>query len=214
MIFATVVLFLHLAAFPAAADADTTQPPPTTTVQARSAAQSDSAQVSDAKPRTRAIGAPTSGSGKPVLEANSVEPTSISSDSEASQALATIRLPGIESANPNRVILPETAPSRRKWIALSIVQHGAAAFDAYSTRQAISSGAHEDDPFLRPFAQSPAMYAAIQGGPVVLDFAARKMERSPNPLLRRAWWLPQSASTALFLFSGTHNLRGVHGARP
>ena len=89
---------------------------------------------------------------------------------------------------------------------LSIAEHSAAAFDAYSTRQAISSGAHETDPMMRPFANSPGIYAAIQAGPVVLDYAARRMQRSQYQLLRRTWWLPQSASTGLFLFSGVHNL--------
>jgi len=59
---------------------------------------------------------------------------------------------------------------------------------------------------MRPFAQSPAIYIAIQGAPVLLDYAARRMQRSPNSFFRRTWWVPQSASTGLFLFSGVHNL--------
>lgn len=87
------------------------------------------------------------------------------------------------------------------------MQHSAATFDAYSTRQAVSSGAIEADPLMRPFAQSPAIYAAIQVGPAILDYAARRMQRSSNNFLRRTWWVPQSASTGLFLFSGAHNLQ-------
>lgn len=104
----------------------------------------------------------------------------------------------------------EDLPSRRKWILLSLAQHSAAAFDAYTTRQAISRGAAEGDPLMRPFAGSPALYAAMQVGPVALDFAARRMQRAHNSLIRRMWWLPQTTSTAMFLFSGAHNL-GVPG---
>ena len=59
---------------------------------------------------------------------------------------------------------------------------------------------------MRPFAHSPGIYAAIQVTPVVLDFAARRMERSQNSFIRHSWWIPQSASTGLFLFSGAHNM--------
>jgi hypothetical protein len=105
-----------------------------------------------------------------------------------------------------RFISPESQPSRRKWIALSIAQHAAAAFDAYSTRDAISRGAVEQDPFMKPFANSPAIYAAIQACPVALDFAAHHMQRSENNFVRRTWWVPQSVAAGMFLFSGVHNL--------
>jgi hypothetical protein len=89
---------------------------------------------------------------------------------------------------------------------LSIAQHSAAAFDAYSTRAAVATGASEADPFMRPFAHSPGIYAAIQVGPAILDFAARRMQHSENSFIRRSWWIPQSASTGMFLFSGVHNM--------
>ncbi|MGH7837006.1 MAG: hypothetical protein ACREQC_04180, partial [Candidatus Binataceae bacterium] len=106
----------------------------------------------------------------------------------------------------HNIAAAERYPSRRAWIALSFVQHGAATFDAYSTRQAIAHGAVEDDPMMRPFAHSPAMYAAMQVGPVMLDILARHMQRSNNNFLRHIWWLPQSVSTAGFVVSGVHNL--------
>jgi len=40
-------------------------------------------------------------------------------------------------------------PARREWLALAVAEHGAAAFDAYTTRQAISRGAVEEDPTMR-----------------------------------------------------------------
>jgi hypothetical protein len=123
-----------------------------------------------------------------------------------SEALSTIRIPESESDKLVGVTLPEAVPSRRSWIALSVAQHTAAAFDAYSTRQAIARGAVEDDPLMRPFAHSSGLYAAIQACPVVLDLAARRMQRSENNLVRHTWWLPQAVSTSLFLFSGVHNL--------
>jgi hypothetical protein len=90
-----------------------------------------------------------------------------------------------------------------------VLEHGAAAFDAYSTREAISRGAKEEDPIMRPFAHSPAIYAAIQVGPVLLDVLARHMQRNQYNFVRRTWWLPQSASTGVSIFSGVHNLSVV-----
>jgi len=130
---------------------------------------------------------------------------SLTSDSQNGQALDTIRVREPAPAKPVKVILPETHP-RRAWLLLSIAEHSAASFDAYSTRVAVSNGAAEADPFLRPFAHSPAIYGAIQVCPLVLDYAARRMERSEHGLLRRTWWVPQTAATGLFLFSGAHNL--------
>ena len=138
---------------------------------------------------------------------DSVNTTSFAAGTQNTQALATIRVPDMDPAKPFRFVAAENAPSRRNWLILSFVQHGAAALDAYSTRRAISAGAREEDPFMRPFAQTPAIYFASQAGPVLLDLAARRMQRSRNPVLRRTWWLPQSASTGLLLFSGVHNLR-------
>lgn len=122
---------------------------------------------------------------------------------QSPQSLSTVE---VSSTLPSDVKPVEEYPSRREWIALSIVQHGAAFFDAYSTRQAIGSGAVEEDPLMRPFAKSPAIYAAIQVGPVIFDYAARKMQRSENNFIRHMWWMPQATATAMYLFSGVHNM--------
>jgi hypothetical protein len=121
-------------------------------------------------------------------------------------SLSSIRIQPVGPGNEHQVIQARTSPPRRTWLALSLIQHGAATFDAYSTRQAISRGGVEIDPMMRPFAQSPGLYAAIQVGPVLLDFVSRKMQRSQNNFVRRMWWVPQSLSTATFLYSGVHNL--------
>jgi hypothetical protein len=101
----------------------------------------------------------------------------------------------------------ERLPSRRKWIALSLVQHSASVFDAYSTRQAIANGATEQNPLLRPFATSPMIYAATQVGPLVLDYAARRMQLSRHEFVRRMWWVPQSTGAAVSICAGVHNMR-------
>ncbi len=141
----------------------------------------------------------------PASESGALQPVSLGSGPHDSLALSTIRISPPEPMTRSSVISAER-PSRRVWLALSIVQHGAAAFDAYSTRDAISHGAVENDPLMRPFANSPAIYAASQMGPLVLDLVARRMQRSNNSFLHRMWWLPQSAATASFVFCGVHNL--------
>ncbi|HXX45070.1 MAG TPA: hypothetical protein VEJ38_10090 [Candidatus Acidoferrales bacterium] len=190
---ATVALLLHLAVA-APSDAD---------VNAKPAAEQSSTQdpfAAPTKPQPAATVASDS-TDSPTLTAAKYE-----SSSQNSQSLSTIRVPPVQPGTQSKVIMVENSPSRRKWLVLSIAMHSAAAFDAYSTRQAVSSGAHETDPLMRPFASSPGIYAAIQAGPLALDYAARRMQRSQNSFLRRTWWLPQTASTGLFIFSGVHNL--------
>ncbi len=102
------------------------------------------------------------------------------------------------------------AENRRKelmWRGLVIASSGAASFDAWSTRRAISNyGAQELNPMLRPFAGNASLYAAIQVGPLLMDYAGRKMMYSRHPWVRHMWWVPQSASFVSSLFCGSHNL--------
>ncbi len=107
---------------------------------------------------------------------------------------------------------PFLAAGRRRtpklWYALVAAGHGAATFDAWTTRRVIQSGlGHELNPLLRPFANSNALYGAMQAGPGMLDFLARRMMHSPRRWVRRLWWLPQVAGTAGSFWSGAHNLR-------
>jgi hypothetical protein len=104
---------------------------------------------------------------------------------------------------------PEDVSERQKkiWYGLIAASSGAAVFDAWSTRRAVSGGyGTEGNPFLRPFSHSNAIYAATQVSPLVLDFIGRKMMTSREPLLRKMWWLPQSAGTGMSLFAGAHNV--------
>ena len=103
---------------------------------------------------------------------------------------------------------------KQAWLALVVAQHGAATFDAYTTREAVSrKHGPELDPLLRPFTGSAAVYPVIQIGPVLLDYLGHRMMRSPKGWVRRLWWLPQAAATAGFVWSGTHNL-GLPGPVP
>jgi len=126
------------------------------------------------------------------------------------QSYSTIHIPEANTIKPIQEVSPETLPSRRKWLALSMVSSGAAEFDAYSTRRSIAAGNVEADPTMKPFAGSPAIYAAIQASPVVADFIAFKMQRSRNAFIRHLWFVPQTTGTAMSLFAGAHNMSIVN----
>jgi hypothetical protein len=152
----------------------------------------------------------------------SVPDPKIKTDAEVaadSNAASVTPAPAAEPIVPGRAPLairpgkpafnPENGSERQKkvWYALTFASSGAAAFDAWSTRRAISGGyGTEANPLLRPFAHSNALYAATQVSPLVLDYVGRKMMTSRHPLLRRMWWLPQSAGTGMSLFAGVHNV--------
>jgi hypothetical protein len=59
---------------------------------------------------------------------------------------------------------------------------------------------------LKPFAGNGSLYAAIQVGPALLDFAGKKMMYSRVSWVRHMWWVPQSASFISSMFCGSHNL--------
>ena len=104
----------------------------------------------------------------------------------------------------------ETPTQRKLWYALSITGSGAAAFDAWSTRRAISQGyGTEANPLLRPFSHSGAMYAATQVSPLVMDFIGKRMMVSQHKWVRNMWWLPQSAGSGFSFYAGVHNVRLV-----
>ena len=101
----------------------------------------------------------------------------------------------------------ETRGQRIAWYSLAVAGHGAAAFDAYSTRLALSGGyGTEGNPFLRPFANSNALYAVTQVSPAVMDYLGKRMMVSENRWVRRLWWLPQAAGSGFSIGAGVHNL--------
>lgn len=101
----------------------------------------------------------------------------------------------------------ELGKQKKVWYALMFASSGAAAFDAWSTRRAISGGyGTESNPLLAPFSHSGALYAATQVSPLVMDLIGHKMMTSHNNLARRLWWLPQSLGTGMSVAAGVHNV--------
>jgi hypothetical protein len=101
----------------------------------------------------------------------------------------------------------ETRGQRVAWYTLAVTGHGAAAFDAYSTRRALSGNyGTEGNPLLRPFAHSNALYVATQVSPAVMDLIGKRMMVSENRWIRRMWWLPQVAGTGFSIGAGVHNM--------
>jgi hypothetical protein len=144
---------------------------------------------------------------QPVAEANAALP-----DASLPLALtAPAPIAFLNSGKPLKVSVDELrAENRRKqlmWRGLVIATSGAATFDAWSTRRAITTyGAQELNPILKPFAGNGSLYAAIQVGPALMDFVGKKMMYSSHPWVRRMWWVPQSASFVSSIFCGSHNL--------
>src|SRR5260370_14839302 len=86
----------------------------------------------------------------------------------------------------------ETRGQRVAWYTLMAAGHGAAAFDAYSTRLAVSGNyGTETNPLLRPFSHSSALYAAAQVSPAVMDFIGKRMMVGGNARGVQMWWVPE-----------------------
>ena len=104
-----------------------------------------------------------------------------------------------------------TIREKHLWYALIGVQHSAATFDAWSTRDSVESGQRRElNPLLRPFSHSGAIYGAVQVAPALFDYIGYRMMGSHRRWVRQVWWLPQASSAALFFWSGAHNLRASH----
>jgi hypothetical protein len=126
-------------------------------------------------------------------------------------ATAPAPLAFIKPGKPLTVSITELrAENHRKelmWKGLVVASSGAATFDAWSTRHAITTaGAQELNPLLKPFAGNASLYAVIQVGPALLDFAGKKMMYNKHAWVRNMWWVPQSASFVSSIFCGAHNL--------
>jgi hypothetical protein len=141
---------------------------------------------------------------------------SAGTDADASSSSAAVSItPGsaslLNAPIKPAVIRPVESPRQRKiWYALMATGHSAAAFDAWSTRRAVSGGyGTESDPLMRPFAHSGAMYAATQVSPAVMDYLGHRMMVSNHRLMRRFWWLPQVAGASFSFGAGIHNYRVV-----
>ena len=151
-----------------------------------------------------------------VKEASNSDPAPLLN---ASSSAAALILPLAEPILPRSTGAPappakalffrpyETHPQRKLWYALAFTGHGAAAFDAWSTRRAISGNyGTESNPLLRPFAHSGALYAATQVSPALMDYLGHHMIVSRHRWVRKMWWLPQTAGTGMSLAAGVHNV--------
>ena len=116
----------------------------------------------------------------------------------------------LEGVKPAYTRPRETSGQRKMWYALLVTSHGAAAFDAWSTRRAVSQGYVEANPMLAPYAKSNAIYVATQVSPVVMDLIGKHMMASQHTWVRRLWWLPQAAGSGFSIGAGVHNVRIVH----
>jgi hypothetical protein len=122
--------------------------------------------------------------------------------------------PGSQPFRPVKpaVIRPRETPTQRKiWYGLLVAGHAGAAFDAWSTHRAVTGGyGQEANPFLRPYANSNAIYVATQVSPAVMDYWGKRMMTSQHGWMRRIWWLPQAAGAGMSFASGAHNVSVVH----
>jgi hypothetical protein len=163
------------------------------------------------------------------LVANAPEAVTVADAADAKESSAARELPSMpkpkvdsEAVQPPSVALPvqpmrpayirprETRGQRVAWYSLMAAGHGAAAFDAYSTRLAISGNyGTETNPFLRPFSHSNALYAVTQVSPAVMDYIGKRMMVSETRWVRKMWWLPQAAGSGFSIFAGVHNLNVV-----
>jgi len=161
--------------------------------------------------------------------ANAPEAVTVADAADAKESSAARELPSMpkpkvdsEAVQPPSVALPiqpmkpahmrprETRGQRVAWYSLMAAGHGAAAFDAYSTRLAISGNyGSETNPFLRPFSHSGALYAVTQVSPAVMDYIGKRMMVSETRWVRKMWWLPQAAGSGFSVFAGVHNLNVV-----
>ena len=99
---------------------------------------------------------------------------------------------------------------KRIWYGLAAAGHAGAAFDAWSTRRALSGNwGTEADPLMRPFAHSGAIYVATQVGPVLMDLLGKRAMSSQNRWIRKFWWVPQTVSASMSFRAGINNVAVV-----
>ena len=172
---------------------------------------------------TAAVPADSSKDSAPAKALPSVPEAKIKTDAEiASNAsgAGVNTTSTVEAANPPAAIQPvkpamrgdyDTAHDKKVWWALTAVSAGAAAFDAWSTKRAVTGGyGNEANPLLRPFARSNSIYAATQVSPLLMDFIGRKMMTSRHNLIHKLWWVPQMAGTNISVSAAIHNVSVVH----
>jgi hypothetical protein len=133
---------------------------------------------------------------------------------ESSSAEPAAAQPGAFAFEPVKPATHRTFESRtqkRMWYGLAAAGHAGAAFDAWSTRRALSGNwGTEADPLMRPFAHSGTIYVATQVGPVIMDLLGKRAMSSQNPWVRKFWWIPQTVGASMSFRAGINNVRVVH----
>jgi hypothetical protein len=105
----------------------------------------------------------------------------------------------------------ESRNQKRMWYGLAAAGHAGAAFDAWSTRRALSGNwGTEADPLMRPFAHSGSIYVATQVGPVIMDMIGKRAMTSQNRWIRKFWWVPQTVGASMSFRAGINNVGVVH----
>ena len=130
-------------------------------------------------------------------------------------------LPRAESAAPPRIApdggevgaVVEPRPkapgySLGAFVALGVVSHGASIFDAVITRhEVLYDGGYEENPLVRPYVRSYALFAVTQIGPFIYDGLGWLMTRSSHRWIRRLWWLPQTFNAVTGVAVSFYDLR-------
>jgi hypothetical protein len=202
MVFAAIALVCCVTAFPNSSNATSERSTPAV---ASADASTPAAKVEKSQPvRPDA----------PIAKNVSLVTSNAEDGSSESSSLESIT-PGSQPFS-NAPIKPairgtyETARQRKIWYGLVAASSGAAAFDAWTTRRAISGNyGVEGDPLLRPFAHSNAIYAATQVSPAIMDYLGHRMLTGQHEWMRKMWWVPQVAGTGFSLGAGIHNYRLV-----
>jgi hypothetical protein len=202
MVFAAIALVCCVTAFPNSSNATSERSTPAV---ASADASTPAAKVEKSQPvRPDA----------PIAKNVSLVTSNAEDGSSESSSLESIT-PGSQPFS-NAPIKPairgtyETARQRKIWYGLVAASSGAATFDAWTTRRAISGNyGVEGDPLLRPFAHSNAIYAATQVSPAIMDYLGHRMLTGQHQWMRKMWWVPQVAGTGFSLGAGIHNYRLV-----
>jgi hypothetical protein len=161
-----------------------------------------------------------------------IDPSVVASDGATKDSALPESLPAaptpkvgaeVQPIVPNRAAMPfeplkpvitrprETRQQKLLWYGLTIAGHSGAAFDAWTTKRAVSGGyGREANPLLRPFAGSNAIYAATQVSPAFMDFLGKRMMVSQHKWVRKMWWMPQMAGAGMSFGAAAHNVGVVH----
>jgi hypothetical protein len=135
-----------------------------------------------------------------IKESSSAEPAAAQPGAFAFEPVKPATHRNFESRNQKRI-----------WYGLAAAGHAGAAFDAWSTRRALSGNwGTEADPLMRPFAHSGTIYVATQVGPVLMDFIGKRAMTSQNRWIRKFWWVPQTAGASMSFRAGVNNVGVVH----